>query len=63
MRFIILTRVSDGQDIYVNPSQVVSITRCYGKATTMVYLVGETYHEVLESPETVVRLCQAEDKG
>lgn len=60
MRFIVLTRASDGQDIYVNPSQVVSICRCYGKVTTIVYLVGVTYHEVLESVETVVELCQIE---
>jgi hypothetical protein len=65
MKFIILTRASDGKDIYVNPSQVVSICPYYGKATTIVHFMGTTSHEVLESVETVVGLCQIEelDKG
>lgn len=57
MQFIILTRISDGKAVYVNPKQIcfVGITANTG---TLIQFCGddENHIQVLESPETIAEL-------
>ena len=59
MQFIILTRRSDGEAVYVNPKQI-----CFMGITanndTLIQFCGEdaNYIQVLESPETIAELCK-----
>ena len=59
MQFIILTRRSDGEAVYVNPKQI-----CFMDITanndTLIQFCGEdaNYIQVKESPKTIAELCK-----
>lgn len=60
MKFIILTSKYDGiRRVYVNPSQIcfLGVTE---KESTLIQFSGaeQNYIEVVESPESVLRLCE-----
>ena len=59
MQFIILTRISDGKAVYVNPKQICFMGT-YSENSTLVQFCGddENYIQVLESPETIAELCK-----
>ena len=63
MKWIVATRIADGEKIYVNVSQICAV---YGKYTnknvTIIDFVGdcENYLEVLESPEVIMNLIKGE---
>ncbi len=58
MQFIILTRISDGKAVYVNPEQICFMDR--DSNNTLIQFCGddENYIQVLESPETIAELCK-----
>ena len=59
MQFIILTRKSDGEAVYVNPKQICFIGT-YSESTVIQFCGDdENYIQVLESPETIAELCKA----
>ena len=61
MQFIILTRISDGKAVYVNPEQICFMdTTANNENGTLIQFCGadENYIQVLESPETIAELCK-----
>ena len=61
MQFIILTRISDGKAVYVNPKQICFMGITANNETgTLIQFCGddENYIQVLESPETIAELCK-----
>ena len=60
MQFIILTRISNGKAVYVNPKQIICFMSITDNTGTLIQFCGdeENYIQVLESPETIVELCK-----
>jgi hypothetical protein len=61
MQFIILTRISDGKAVYVNPKQICYMgTIVNNEIRTLIQFCGddENYIQVSESPETIAELCK-----
>lgn len=61
MKFIILTRASDGKAMYVNPNQICFMdSDANNEHGTLIQFCGydDNYILVLESPETIAELCK-----
>lgn len=60
MKFINLTRKSDGEKFYINTAFIVSVYPCYGETSvTVLYTMcndGGDVYEVKESVDEVMRM-------
>ena len=63
MKWIVVTRISDGEKIYVNANRICAIYRKYNSENATIIDFGEDfdYLEVLESPESIMNLIKAEE--
>lgn len=63
MKWIALTKFTDGGKAYVNANQIFAVYRKYrDENVTIIDSVGdsENYLEVLESPESIMNLIKGE---
>lgn len=65
MRLIVLTSAREGSKVYVNPTQITTISECFGGEATIVAFVGDdnSYLKVLESAEYIAKMVEGEQNG
>ena len=63
MRMIIVSRMSDGEKVYVNPENVCAVYPCFdNKEITIIQFSGNdnNYLEVIESVDSVACMMEGE---
>lgn len=64
MRLITLTLKSNGEKVYVNPTHIMIVSKCFDSGeATVEFSNGDSYIKVLESAESVAKMVEGEQNG